>query len=897
MILSDDIVERLRGGRGLIVPTRSRAAAVRLAYARLQLQSTDVWRTPVVIAENGWLASLAREIYLQGEGKLRRPLSAHEEWCLWHDAASRLLADRDDPRPFIWSADSLADALQRSARLCSEWQIDDAALKRHASPETEWLLRARQMVSSAASELDAMASFELAAALLSAVASSEGSARGAGHTYLGGVISPLLRELFAARQVDVIQSVSGAEARVTHHIAPTADEEIAAAAYWARARLEQNPEAHLYVVVPALEARRDEVERCFSSELTPSRWRDPDGETLFDIEGGRPLAGYAEPQQVLQLLRWLASFDESEAIARLLESDLFIDLPVAPRARLAAQLRRYPTERRSASDWTRVLGQLRATVAGDGTIVESIRQRLEKWQRQFTRDDLSWADRFTALAQQAVFEHRPARDSTIRQIRQQWHDLIQVFRDIERSRRANDGREVVALLASLAQREFVAPSRGELPVTITRSLDHPAVRYDGIFVCGLQADAWPSPARADPFVPYLLQRVLGIPESTSLGQSARAKLAMRQWSESTSELHYSSAARDGETELQPSPLLRDIPVTIEPSPRSFARRVRGHQPLLPVIDTADANGLSWPSSRRIPGGAETLATQALCDFRAYAERRLLGRQEEELEPGISALVRGSLLHRALHVLWRELADSERLRALSPAQLDTVIESSLAEAMADPALSIGLEGASATAHRQLLAREQRRSEKVIRRLLELELQRAPFSVELREHPVSLMLGEARVELRIDRIDRVRDSQHSSGLLILDYKSGRHRALKFSLSELDAVQLWLYALCVESQSAESIIALANVHLSAAGCRFVASTDTEELLPGVKPSVAWSDQREQVRVEIEALASRFMRGVALVRPSQRACQYCDLSGLCRRAELSDGGALGAEIEEGAE
>lgn len=897
MILSDDIARHLRGGSGLIVPTRSRAAAVRLAYARLQLQSTDVWRTPVVIAENGWLAALAREIYLQGEGSLRRPLSAHEEWCLWHDAASKLLADRDDPRPFIWSADSLADALQRAARLCSEWLIDDAALARHATSETDWLLRARRMVSRAARDLDACASFELGAELVSAAGSFEGGSRDSCDTYLGGVVSPLLRELFSVRQVRAIQSVSGVEARVTHHVLPTAGDEIAAAAQWARTRLEQNPEARLYVVVPALELRRAEVERCFASELTPSYWHEPDGETLFDIEGGRPLADYAEPKHVLQLLRWLASFDEVEALARLLESDLFLDLAIAPRSRLAAQLRRHPTERRSATDWIRVLGGLSTAVASDAAIVEQIRLRLETLTLQFARNDLGWADRIAAIAQQAVFDHRPARDSSIRQIREQWRDLIQVFRDIEYSRRSSDGREIVALLASLAQREFVAPSRGELPVTITRSLDHPAVRYDGIYVCGLQADAWPSPARADPFVPYLLQRALGMPESSALGQSARAKLAMRQWGECTSELHYSSAVRDGETELQPSPLLRSFPVTIESAPRSFAHRVRGSQPNLPLIEAADVNGLPWSSSRRIPGGAETLATQALCDFRAYAERRLLGRQEEDLEPGISALVRGSLLHRALHVLWREVVDSDRLRALSPTQRDALIESSLVEAMADPAMSVELDGASAIAYRQLLAREQRRSERVIRRLLEVELRRKPFSVALREHPVSLTLGEARIELRIDRIDRVRDNTQSSGLLILDYKSGRYRKLKFSLAELDAVQLWLYALCVESQSAESILALANVHLSSSGCRYAAATEEGGLLPGVRPGVAWSDQREQVRIEIEALATRFMRGNASVRPSQRACEYCDLAGLCRRAESISGGALGFEIEEGAE
>ena len=892
----DDIADRLRAGSGLIVPTRSRAAAIRLAYAREQLRSLEVWRTPLVTAVNGWMAAWVREAYLNEGHRFRRPLGPHEEWCLWHDAARELLTARDDPRPFIWSTDALADALQQSARLCSEWRIDDASLSRHASTEAQWLLSARRAVGTAAREQDASASFEQGELLLAgSLFKSDGPS--SYQTYLGGFIPPLLRDLFVVQGVSALQSVARADVKVSHHRLPTPADEVAAAAHWARTRLEQNSEARLYIVVPSLEAHRAEVERHFSSQLTPSRWRDPDSETLFDIEGGRPLAEYSEPRQVLQLLRWLAAYDEAEAFARLLEGEVFDDLSISARARLAALLRRDPFERRSARAWLAVLVQLRTPTASDAGVVQAIVQRLERVQAEFERSGQGWAGRFAAIAQQAVFEHRPARDSTTRQIREQWRELIQVFGEIERSRSAANGQQSVGLLASLAQREFVAPSRGELPVTITRSLDHPAVRYDGIYVCGMQADAWPSPARADPFMPYLLQRALGIPESSALGQSQRAQLAMRQWAESTPDLHYSSALRDGETELQPSPLLRPYDGQSASPPISFARARRDADPRRPSSEPADTTGIPWDAARRIPGGAETLATQALCDFRAYAERRLLGRQEEELEPGISALVRGSFLHRALHVLWRELIDSERLRALSARQLDAVIELSLSEALSDPSLSAGTEGAGSLAQQQLLARERRRSERVIRRLLELELRRPPFTVQYREHPVSLTLGEARLELRVDRIDRVRNGSESPGLMILDYKSGRHRPLSFSLAELDAVQLWLYALCVETEAQESIVALANIHLSSSACRYVASTDDGDLLPGVKAGIAWSEQRAEVHRELLALASRFMHGVASVRPSQRACRYCDLQGLCRRAELGAVGSIDIDSEEGAE
>lgn len=856
----------------------------------------EVWPTPAVTALNGWMASLVREACLEDPHQFRRPLGPQEEWCLWLDAARELLDERDDPRPFIWSADALADALQRSARLCSEWRIDDAVLARYPTTEAQWLLSARRAVSAVARERGASASFEQGEWLLtSALAESEHAA--AQSVYLGGLVPPLLRDLFARRNVTALQSVATPDAIVTQHRLPTPSDEIAAAAEWARTRLEKNSEARLYVVVPSLEAHRAEVDRQFSSQLTPSRWRDPDVETLFDVEGGRPLSEYPEPRQVLQVLRWLVAYEEAEGFARLLEGEVFEDLSISARARLAALIRRDPFEQRSARAWLALLAQLRTSIKSDVDVLNTLVQRLELLLIELESSRKGWAERFAAIAQQAVLAHRPARDSTTRQIREQWRELMQVFGELERSHRAANAQQSVNLLLWLAQREFVAPSRGEMPVTVTRSIDHPGVRYDGIYVCGMQADAWPSPARADPFVPYLLQQSLGIPESSALGQSKRAQLAMRQWAESTPDLHYSCAIRDGETELQPSPLLLSDGGHSESPPLSFAKRRRSAGPQLPTVEPADATGRPWDATRRIPGGAETLSTQALCDFRAYAERRLLGRQEEEVEPGISALVRGSLLHRALHVLWRELVDSERLRNLSAVQLDELLERSLSEAMSDPSLSAAVEGADSSAQQQLLMRERRRSERVIRRLLELERTRPPFSVQYREHPVSLTLGEAKLELRIDRIDRVQSETGSSGLMILDYKSGRHRPLSFTLDQLDAVQLWLYALCVETQAQESIIALANIHLSSASCSYVASTGEKDVLPGVKPGVAWAEQRDEIRRELAALATRFMNGVAMVRPSQRACRYCDLQGLCRRAELSGLSFVDMDSEEASE
>ena len=82
--VTHEILEHLKGGGTLIVPSRQRAAAVRIAYSGAMLAAgLTVWNTPDVLPWSAWIERELEAARSRGESLPRR-LSGPEEWLLWH---------------------------------------------------------------------------------------------------------------------------------------------------------------------------------------------------------------------------------------------------------------------------------------------------------------------------------------------------------------------------------------------------------------------------------------------------------------------------------------------------------------------------------------------------------------------------------------------------------------------------------------------------------------------------------------------------------------------------------------------------------------------------------------------------------------------------------------------
>ena len=835
----------------MLVPTRQRAAAVRLAVAARKHATQRVWRTPSVLSVSAWLARGAIE------AGLPRVLSPHEEWLLWRDIAATWCVERAD-----LSADALADALQRAAALVADYRISEAAIADDVALESQWLAEGIVELRRRAAAQDAMASFDVAARLVTA-----GWAPAQRPLIVGVEISPALHAL----GLSVEGVPSGAAATPRLHAADDPAGEYADIASWSAAWLTRDPSARLLVIVPPGAAVRHALERSLRERLQPRVLAGESGVAVHAFEGGQPLADAAEVAAALDLLQCLSRPTERTQIARMFEAAYWPDATSA-RNRVADELRRGSIVRIDSGDIVRTL-QAAAGESGDFAALTASLARLAAAHEALHRDAPP-SLRIAAALAAAGWDAGGRDDSAAQQARAAFARLLESLPAVLGTRGRGTRESVIELvdvLTALARREYFAPSLGDVAVTVTSSLDHPVALYDGIWFASLQTDRWPEPARLDPFVPWPLQRSAGVAAANPVARLAAARDFMRVLRQSATDVVYSWQRADGETTLAPSVLL-----TIdEPRPRALsdaphlAQSLRAQQPLH-FERCVDERGLAWAASTPLSGGSRALERQNACPFQSYVRTRLAREPRESWEPGVSALERGRLLHGVLENFWPSIGGSADLARLDPAELQRKLDAAL------ESVRLGSASVRDPLAARALLRERARLGSLILGCMSAELARGAFTVAAVERVRELTIAGISLSLRIDRIDRLDDGRY----VVIDYKSSQNKKLDFSGERADAVQLFTYALALE-QGGEQVAGFGNLHYSERhpGYRAVAAQDG---IFGAREDVGdWEEFRAQYTAHLQRLAHALAQGEAAVDPLKKACEHCELTALCRRLE----------------
>lgn len=870
-----------------MVPSRQRAAVVRLAYASLQLErGRELWRTPDVLS---WAPWLEREVARAAEGGawVPRALRGAEEWVLWRQAVESATRELG-----CLMSDSLAEALHRAAYRLFEWRIPPDALRRAGSAESELLARALEAFDARCAPLRGAGGYRLAEQL-------HGWTPGRPVAFAGfcepTAARRALLERWGARGVAVREHhTEGAAGRAHSAAAADPDDEIALAAQWCRARLAADPRARLLVLVPDLRQRRQMVARTFEQVLTPQGVL---GTAVCEpgaccaIEGGEPLAGAPLVRHALDALRLLTAGLDFPALSGWLRDSFWSAPDPASRARLEPWLRTALREEIDAGTLAGTLGRAPGALALPAVQMRAAIEHALGAIGSGPAAAHQWAQRFAAALAALGWPGSRPLTSAEQQTRLRFLELLTELGELGASLGRLTAAHAAGVLAQLAARTAFEPATGDPAVTLTDALGHPTVRYDGIWVAGLHADSWPPPVRIDPFIPLAAQRQAGIPEASPALTLRQARALLALWQRCADELVASWPVHGDDGEHLPSPLLAELPglAPLASGPRrSVLARLARTAVVLERID--DGAGIAWPVQRRLPAGTRSIELQSRCPFRAYAQLRLGCEPLEAPRPGIDARDRGRLLHRTLELLWEELRDSAGLHAASAAgRLEPLIERCAARAVDD------LLGADATpAETRARQRERRRTMRVVRELCVVELARAPFTVRARESRREITLARAALEVRIDRIDELADGT----LAIFDYKSGRPQPQDWLGARPSHPQLLVYLLSVT----ERVSALAAVHLGPARPSFRGIADRKGRLPGVEAleaaggataDEAWATQGERWRGLIEQLARDFLAGHAAVDPAPQACRTCHLHGFCRIGELDPADADGSTDE----
>jgi ATP-dependent helicase/nuclease subunit B len=641
-------------------------------------------------------------------------------------------------------------------------------------------------------------------------------------------------------------------------------DEIRSAAAWARRLLEADPKTQIGVIVaPDLTRARSKVERILGQVLEPGG-ESTDHERAFHLSIGPSLAEYPIVRAALLILEFALGKLPLPRAGMLLRSPFLggSEKEWGKRAQLDARLR-------NKGVWDVPLSRL-LDEAGSCPELQRVLRRVEKLLRKLPEEQQpsDWSSGVADLLEAFGWPGDRTLNTFEFQTIEAWRELLSSFASLDLTApRMNLAQVIDWLHQAAVNTRFQGEDQGA-PVQVMGMLEAAGLRFDHLWIMGLHDEALPAAANPNPFLPTLLQQEHRLPHSTSKGELEFASKLMDRLLASAPDVVLSYPTTEGDRALTPSPLVMGglwLDGDHEIAPDDWITRMRASAAFDEMVDETGPELAQSDST----GGASLFKDMAACPFRAFAKHRLRARPLEDADLGLSYRDRGTTVHKALEVIWRELGSHARLMELSLQELESLIARGADAAVAKLGPGIG---------RDL---EKRRLEKLVPVWLGIEKSRPEFVVAGVEAEREESIGGLRINMRADRVDALPDGRQ----IILDYKTGQLKVHGWEGERLDEPQLPLYCATNDKPVAGAAFAIIRV----GELRFRGLTARDVTLPEsarmpIDPAIPFDRQLLEWRRVLEHLAEEFRAGKAAVDPKPGACDNCGLRALCRIREIEN-------------
>ncbi|MEM8815682.1 MAG: PD-(D/E)XK nuclease family protein [Pseudomonadota bacterium] len=632
-----------------------------------------------------------------------------------------------------------------------------------------------------------------------------------------------------------------------------------AAGAWARGRLLASPDERVAVVVTGLERNRDAVVRLVREGLLPGWQTDAAAaRAAVNVSLGATLDSYPLIAVALLMLRWLSGSLSSRQLGVVLRSNSIGLERSDARARLELRLRDT-----ASREWTlkRVLRVFERHAVEPDT--EDFVTRLKSMgallaERPARATPSAWAAAFDALLAAAGWPGEAALGSAEQQLVNRWRDLLNEFAELERVSGTQSLAEAAARIRQLAADAVFQPEDTGAVLSVLGPLEAAGLEFDALYVTGLDAGSWPPQSRPTPLIARSLRMQYQLPDATAEDTRAFSSAVLERLSGSAATVHGSYARNDGDSEQTVTALaavIVDEATAVATAGDSgwYATQLRDRC----AVEIVQPDRVpEVANDERVRGGAGTIDRQLREPFSAFASGRLGIRRVGAFTDGLTPLLRGNLLHEALFNLYSSRPSQEEIRAwLADGAIDKRLESACRRAVARHRIAAG------ETLERLFDFEERRMQKLLELVLELDCERPPFSIASVEGRDQGLVGGLALSLRHDRIDRSADGS----LQIIDYKTGARKRFMAKGQPAD-YQLVVYA--AMQKEAVSDLGLFNVDsravaIDGAGVHFGNSDDFAAGLGRWIETVA--DAAAEIRkgdVRINrALSAKDARGLALL------------------------------------
>ncbi len=868
-----DKLARLEAQDVLVLTVNNRHARRILADLSASLSpGRSVMAVPDIVPLSGWLRRAADQLsFVPDCGLASHTLDAFGAQWLW----KQVIAEAESERALLDVAQAARLAAEAD-RLIDDWHIQPAQGTETSDYQhfLDWRERYRKQLAQLDMEDANLAYGRIVQAVRDGMLQAP-----AGTIVLAGFneFSPRLSDMLLALQEQGVRlAVLSAPVQmadtVQRVVAPGPDDEWRLAVQWAADQLQMHPQGRYAIVAARLEADVVLAHRCLRSGLL-----DEQGQVLpYNVAVARAMNEWPLVAAALAWLRVLAGFTIRNSCA---PADLGPALlagacagagrEASGRAAIDAFWRRRAVMSVSATSFAELLAQHApelATAWHDSHALMSGQSgpaTVDVWVRRFRQGLQILGYPGQAVLDSHAFQQLEAFDGLMDSLARQ----ARVMGNVSMT-------TAVSLLQRLARETPFQPQRDPAArLDVLGLLESEGGRWDGVWVLGLTDEVLPAPPRPNPFIPLAALRQARAPRATPERELHWARTLYQSLLASAPQVWLSHAEYEGERELRPSPCIADI----EASPREL--RAREPRPIT-LECVRDEQGPPVQAGALTRGGIAVIDTQARNPLWAFAKYRLGASELPDYAQLSDQNARGLLLHRAIELVWRMLADQQALFDLQAnGGLQSLLEPSVQQA-ADECLQD-----YAPAVRRM---ETERTTGVLQKWLLLELTREPFRVRDVEQTYAWSHGALQLSLRLDRIDELADGR----LAVIDYKSGGGRLdpkSDWMRERPVGLQLPFYASVLAQDDARvAALVLARLHAREVQVKGLADADYGfEGLAGLSdwPAFAaysWDQLMQQWRDVICLMADEYAAGVARNHSLRKDdIQYCDVLPLLRLNE----------------
>lgn len=703
-----------------------------------------------------------------------------------------------------------------------------------------------------------------------------------------------LMEVLNARGVEVQHwSPEVACQRVSRVALGDAKQEIDAAARWAAALVEREGDARIGVVFPNLVNQRAQVERMFM-EVFEAQYTLPESPRHappFNISAGVSLSECPIIDAALLALKLNYRNIEIDILDKLLHSPFIGQLDELPSRSMLFELLKEKHLHMSMAGLRAVVGEFgfvdrNAPSETGSPLLPDLYERLHNWlncSREHKKHQApsEWGKLMCLQWQALGWPGQRSLDTLEYQQVDVWQNAIGGLNHYDHIFPSVSLSQAIELIERIAADTQFQPQTMDSPVQVLGLFEAAGSVFDYLWVANLDNETWPSPIRPNALLPLGLQKEKKMPLASVEKELDLAKRMTQRFEHSCRELVISHFLMDGEKSLSVSPIVAHFPeraigdlpslatrayaeLLFEAGKESGKTETLRSEKMLPVVDV-----------QSIRGGTQILKDQAACPFRAFARHRLQAKARDERQPGIDAALKGALVHRSLELIWKQLKTQEALLALDDERLSGFVRDCIATSLndVDKTSKIGP---------CLRAIEAARVQNLILAWLQLEKQRAPFTVAGHEAKQSVNLAGLPVNIRCDRMDTLDDGQST---FVLDYKTSKVAVRSWVGERPDEPQVPLYALANKN----NVTGVAFGQLNFEGVEIKGVGESEDIAQGISIPEAltkldlpatWPDIIQYWQDNLEGLATEFLQGHADVAPKHASvtCRYCDLQNLCR-------------------